>query len=104
MTMESPAGEGEYGDRPAAEEMARLGITRVPVDYFYFKEFRYTRLDDALAQARREGPAAPADERISGHFSKGDARGVMQGPAKRVPDSPGCDTKGNSIVEGGYTR
>ncbi len=102
--MASTAAKDDDSTRIAYDEMARLGITRVPVDYFYFKEFRYTQLEDALAQARREGPAVPADERISGHFSKGDARGVMQGAVKRTPDSPGCDTKGNSIVEGGYTR
>jgi hypothetical protein len=26
----------------AAEAMAKYGITRVPVDYFHYKEFRYT--------------------------------------------------------------
>ena len=38
----------------AAEAMAKYGITRVPVDYFHYKEFRYTNLDDAIAQAKRE--------------------------------------------------
>ena len=40
----------------SAEEMARLGITRVPVDYFRLGEFRYTSLADAVAQARRQAP------------------------------------------------
>jgi hypothetical protein len=35
----------------AADAMAKYGITRVPVDYFHYKEFRYTNLDDAIAQA-----------------------------------------------------
>ena len=26
----------------AAEEMAKYGITRVPTDYFHYKEYRYT--------------------------------------------------------------
>lgn len=34
--------------------MATYGITRVPVDYYHFKEFRYTNLRDAVAQARRK--------------------------------------------------
>jgi hypothetical protein len=38
----------------AAEAMAQYGITRVPVDYFHYKEFRYTNLDDAIAQAKRQ--------------------------------------------------
>jgi hypothetical protein len=42
------------GAPPATDEdqMARYGITRVPVDYFHFKGFRYTSLADAVAQAQ----------------------------------------------------
>jgi hypothetical protein len=35
------------------KEMAVYGITRVPVDYFHFGSYRYTNLNDALAQARK---------------------------------------------------
>jgi len=42
----------------AAEAMAKYGITRVPMDYFHYKEFRYTNLDDAIAQATRQSGAA----------------------------------------------
>jgi hypothetical protein len=38
----------------ATGQMARYGITRVPVDYFHFREFRYTSFADALAQAQRQ--------------------------------------------------
>lgn len=41
----------------AAEAMAKYGITRVPVDYFHFKEFRYTNLGDAIAEAKRQNQA-----------------------------------------------
>jgi hypothetical protein len=37
--------------------LAEYGITRVPVDYYHYKEFRYTNLDDAIAQAKRDRPA-----------------------------------------------
>lgn len=40
-------------DQNLSDQMARYGITRVPVDYFHLGEFRYTRLEDAMAQARR---------------------------------------------------
>ena len=30
------------------------GITRVPVDYFHYKSFRYTNLADAVAETDRE--------------------------------------------------
>jgi hypothetical protein len=42
----------------AAEAMAKYGITRVPVDYFHYKEFRYTNLADAIAQATRQNGTA----------------------------------------------
>lgn len=38
----------------AAEEMAKYGITRVPVDYFHYGSFRYTNLEDAVAEAKRQ--------------------------------------------------
>ena len=37
-----------------AKEMAKFGIKRTPVDYFYYGTYRYTDLKDAIAQARRE--------------------------------------------------
>lgn len=40
-----------------AEELARYGITRVPVDYFHLGDFRYTSLSDAIAQAKRRAAA-----------------------------------------------
>jgi hypothetical protein len=36
-----------------AKTMARYGITRVPVDYYHYGTFRYTNLDDAIAEAKR---------------------------------------------------
>jgi hypothetical protein len=47
----------------ATEEMAKYGITRVPIDYFHYKGYRYTSLDDAIAQAKREHPADRSDRR-----------------------------------------
>lgn len=37
----------------ATEEMAKHGIARAPVDYFYYGGFRYTNLEDAVAEAKR---------------------------------------------------
>lgn len=49
-------------DKPAtqpkealAKDMARYGITRVPVDYYHYGAFRYTSLKDAIAEAERAG-------------------------------------------------
>ncbi len=38
----------------ARQEMERYGIVRVPADSFRYREFRYTNLQDALAQAKRD--------------------------------------------------
>ena len=38
----------------ARQEMDRYGIVRVPADIFCYREFRYTNLQDALAQAKRD--------------------------------------------------
>lgn len=45
----------------AGAEMALHGITRVPVDVFHYREYRYARLSDAVDQARRDANAAAAD-------------------------------------------
>jgi hypothetical protein len=39
------------------EQMATYGITRVPVDYFHVGKFRYSNLDDAIAEAKRQAQA-----------------------------------------------
>jgi hypothetical protein len=35
-------------------ELAQLGIRCVPVDNFYYREFHYTNLEDAVAAATRD--------------------------------------------------
>jgi hypothetical protein len=37
-----------------AELMAQLGITRVPAVQYHYRAWRYSNLQDALAQARRD--------------------------------------------------
>jgi len=36
------------------ESMLEYGISRVPTDSFRYRDFRYTNLQDALAQAKRD--------------------------------------------------
>jgi hypothetical protein len=36
------------------DEMMTYGISRVPVDNFCYREFRYTNLNDAVTQAKRQ--------------------------------------------------
>lgn len=43
-----------------AELLARFGITRVPVIQYHYREWRYSNLDDALAQARRDAASGRA--------------------------------------------
>jgi hypothetical protein len=49
----------------AAEEMAKYGITCVPVDYFHYGSFRYTNLEDAVAEAKRQQPPKDSGPAVS---------------------------------------
>lgn len=54
MTSPELSQECQGADQGAVDEMVKYGITRSSVDYFHYKGFRYTNLEDALAQARRQ--------------------------------------------------
>jgi hypothetical protein len=41
-------------DPETEQDMAKYGITRVAVDYFYLGDIRYTNLRNAVAQAKRQ--------------------------------------------------
>ncbi len=41
------------------ELMARYGITKVPTYRYHYRDWRYSTLHDALAQARRDEAARP---------------------------------------------
>jgi hypothetical protein len=53
MILESSEQAGAPQDTQA-EELARHGITCVPADNFYYREFHYSNLKDAVAQATRD--------------------------------------------------
>lgn len=59
--MELKAGqELSRSNLKAAEaEMAKYGITVYPVEWFFHRQSRYTNLDDAIAQAKRNGISGP---------------------------------------------
>lgn len=50
------SGSPERSEASKTEMMARYGITRVPADHYRYKEYRYSRLSDAIAQAKRDTP------------------------------------------------
>jgi hypothetical protein len=55
--MTSPADSKETSpaiNAESSDEMTKFGIARIPVDYFHYREFRYTNLKDAIAQAKRD--------------------------------------------------
>jgi hypothetical protein len=60
MTFHSEPDEATLTDL-----MAGYGIARVPTTEFHYKQYRYARLDDALAQARHdeEQPSSPTATR-----------------------------------------
>lgn len=45
---------GTGRDNRMTEEMTNYGITCVPLDNFYYREFHYTNLRDAIAQAKHD--------------------------------------------------
>ena len=103
MNQDSTSVHGGETTSADSDVMAEFGITRVPVTYFHYKNFRYTSLDEALAQARREERAGPGEDRIASHFAKENMAAGQSRTKARQPDSPWCDTKGKNIVESGYT-
>lgn len=48
-------------DPEIVQEMQEFGITRVQVDHFHYKEYRYTNLKDAVAQAKRDQRTVGSD-------------------------------------------
>ncbi len=55
---ENLCSEAEDLGRDAGEAMAKYGIIRVRVDNFYYGGFRYSNLDDAIAEAKRHPRAS----------------------------------------------
>lgn len=62
MSSRKEAGESRMAaQEDAGAEMARYGITRVPADMFHYRDYRYAKLGDAVAQAKRDANAASAE-------------------------------------------
>jgi hypothetical protein len=55
----------EPDEATVTELMTRYGIARVPTAEFHYKTYRYARLGDALAQARRD--AAQLEAPVATH-------------------------------------
>jgi hypothetical protein len=60
-------GATEIPGSDAFEEMAKYGIKRVSIEYFYFGSYGYLDLKDAIAQAKRE---TPPDRVVRSSFSR----------------------------------
>ena len=61
MTIATPVEAHDTVEQNSQDEMTRYGITRVPGDHYHYKQYRYTRLDDAIAQAERDWASLSAD-------------------------------------------
>jgi hypothetical protein len=55
---ENPCNDAVDLGNDASEAMAKYGITRHHVENFYYGSFRYTNLDDAIAEAKRHPRAS----------------------------------------------
>lgn len=52
----------EIGRKDAVSDlelMEKFGIRRAPADYYHYKQYRYTSLKDAIAQAERDEAVLP---------------------------------------------
>ena len=54
MEQEADALKQLVTDNETAEEMANYGITSVPMNNYYYRDFHYTNLEDAVAQVKRD--------------------------------------------------
>lgn len=54
MTDPTKADSEPEGSDGGVALMVKYGITRVPVDRFHYKSYRYATLADAIAQAKRD--------------------------------------------------
>jgi hypothetical protein len=45
------------------EIMEKFGIWRAQADFYHYKQYRYTTLKDAIAQAERDGAVLPTKVR-----------------------------------------
>lgn len=62
--MASPKSDSAARRQPnkaLAQEMADYGIRWVPVDYYHFGAYRYTNLQDAIAEAKRANQTDPVE-------------------------------------------
>ena len=89
------------------ETLNKYGITRVSVDHFYTGGFRYTNLEDAIAQAKESGsksltgvgPAGERVERIESDCRAADTNGNAAGQrCRRRPQGSGNLWWPNSIL------
>lgn len=51
-THHDKASTGSHSE--ASEKMNKYGITCVSADYFHLGQYRYSRLEDAIAEAKRQ--------------------------------------------------
>jgi hypothetical protein len=62
LPPETPETTGQR-NLPDERELKKYRIKRIPVDYFHYREFRYTNLADAIAQAKRDEASQEREDR-----------------------------------------
>ena len=55
--------KNQVSEKDLPELLAKYGITCVPVNNYYYREFHYTNLKDAIAQSIRDKTRPEASER-----------------------------------------
>ncbi len=68
MATTKPVEENPAADKNSDDEMVKYGITRVSVDQYHYKKYRYTHLNEAIAQAERELAVSSVTEPAKPHL------------------------------------
>ena len=98
----------DHANDPATlQAMSRHGITNVPVDSFHYREYRYTNLKDAMAQAERDRSGDASNALLRDSKTEVHVKSAMPKPSIVLqPDQlavsiscPKCGQLGLAVVE-----
>ena len=89
---------------PEAEDevlMRKYAITRVPAEYFCYQEFRYTNVNDAIAQAKRSTAVPQSCAIILTPRGTKIANGEGNDPKRTIAEPDGAQSFKNLLFKGG---
>ena len=80
--------------------MRKYAVTRVPAEYFCYQEFRYTNVNDAIAQAKRSTAVLKESDNLTARGTKV-ANGEGNDPKRTIAEPDGAQSFKNLLFKGG---